>query len=65
MREERLRTGQSQEELAHASGLHRTYLGAVERGERNITLGSLYAISDALNVRVTELLQAGRSLDSP
>ncbi len=48
--------GLSQEELAFKSGLHRTYIGAVERGERNITIKSLELIADALNVNLTTLL---------
>ncbi|MHC6202530.1 helix-turn-helix domain-containing protein [Breznakiellaceae bacterium SP9] len=40
----------SQEELADKAGLHRTYIGGIERGERNITLDSLQVIANALNV---------------
>jgi transcriptional regulator with XRE-family HTH domain len=36
----RLKSGMSQEELAWKAGLHRTYIGGIERGERNITLNS-------------------------
>ena len=46
----------SQEELADKCGLHRTYVGAVERGERNVTLSSLETIASALNVDVPTLL---------
>lgn len=48
--------GLSQEELANFCGLHRTYIGSVERGERNVTLSTLEALSEALEVTVIELL---------
>jgi len=46
----------SQEECAEKCGLHRTYIGAVERGERNITLASLDKIATAFGVSAIELL---------
>ncbi len=46
----------SQEKLAEICGLHRTYIGSVEREERNVTLSTLEALSDALGVPVTALL---------
>jgi transcriptional regulator with XRE-family HTH domain len=46
----------SQEELASLCGLHRTYVGSVERGERNITLGSLELFAAALDVTAIDLL---------
>lgn len=54
----RLRNGQnlSQEELAERSGLHRNYIGGIERGERNIGLKALFALARGLNVRPSELL---------
>ena len=48
--------GISQEVLAAQAGLHRTYVGAVERGERNITLATLERIADALAVDPVTLL---------
>ena len=53
LREER---GISQEKLAAESGLHRTYIGMVERCEKNITVISLEKIASALNVELTELI---------
>lgn len=47
----------SQEELADICGLHRTYVGSVERGERNVTLSSLELLAQALDVSVVELLK--------
>ncbi|BEP16122.1 hypothetical protein acdb102_44330 [Acidothermaceae bacterium B102] len=46
----------SQERLAELAGLHRTYVGGTERGERNVTLASAYALADALNVQLSALL---------
>jgi len=49
--------------LAEECGLHRTYIGAVERGERNITLGTLERIAGALRIRVADLIQKGELID--
>jgi transcriptional regulator with XRE-family HTH domain len=46
----------SQEDLADLCGLHRTYVGSVERCERNVTLSSLEVLAKALGVSVPELL---------
>ena len=54
--------GISQEELAHRCGLHRTYIGAIERGERNITLSSLEIISSTLDVDIPTLLDKDLNL---
>lgn len=46
----------SQEELAARAGLHRTYIGSLERGERNPTLMTVQKIANALNLSLVELL---------
>jgi transcriptional regulator with XRE-family HTH domain len=51
----------SQEALAHRAGIDRTYVGSVERGERNPTFENLWALLHALAVSWTEL---GRALDA-
>jgi transcriptional regulator with XRE-family HTH domain len=45
----------SQETLGYISGLHRTYVGAIERGERNPSVLSLKKIADALHVNLGDL----------
>ena len=50
--------GMSQEELAHISGLDRTYISGVERGVRNITLESLEQIIKALDLQNSDFLKA-------
>ncbi|MDY7013375.1 MAG: helix-turn-helix transcriptional regulator [Cyanobacteriota bacterium] len=51
----RKRLGLSQDDLADKAGFHRTYVGAVERGERNISLLNILHLADALHVTVKEL----------
>jgi transcriptional regulator with XRE-family HTH domain len=55
MRELRRQLGISQEELAVRCGLHRTYVGGIERGERNPSLINIGRIADALQVRILDL----------
>lgn len=50
--------GISQEELAHRAGLHRTYVGGVERGERNLGVENLIRIARALAVSPATLLES-------
>jgi transcriptional regulator with XRE-family HTH domain len=52
----RLRLGLSQEQLAEVCGYHRTYIGSIERGERNITILTLEAVAVALRVKPADLL---------
>lgn len=56
IRKYRQNLGISQEELGHKAKLHRTYIGGVERGERNITVESLIRISDALGVDIADIV---------
>ena len=53
----RKKKGLSQEALADKAGLHRTYIGMIERAEKNITLNNIGKIAAALNVEVFELLK--------
>ena len=56
----RLAKGLSQEELAFRAGVHRTYLGGIERGERNPSLKNIAAIAKALDSTLPELFQFGK-----
>ncbi len=47
----------SQDELAERCGLHRTYVGSVERGERNISIDNMDAIAIALGLELADLLR--------
>lgn len=58
VREERLKQHLSQEELASRAGVHRTYIGMIERAEKNITLENIEKISKALNLPINNLLKS-------
>jgi transcriptional regulator with XRE-family HTH domain len=52
----------SQEALAHLADLDRTYVSGIERGERNPSLTNILRLTDALNVRVSELARRAETL---
>jgi transcriptional regulator with XRE-family HTH domain len=51
----------SQEELAHRAGLHRTYIGRLERGETGVTIEALAAVLDPLRVNLSDFFAPFRS----
>ena len=55
LREER---GYSQEELAERAGLHRNYVGGIERGERNVALENIGKLAKALSIRSRDLFDS-------
>jgi transcriptional regulator with XRE-family HTH domain len=56
VRKKRQEKGLSQEDFAELVGVHRTYIGMIERAEKNITLLNIEKISQALGVSISELL---------
>lgn len=57
LREERTRLGLSQEELASKANVHRTYIGMVERAEKNITLENIRKIANALGLKLSDFFR--------
>jgi len=64
VRKQRLHLGISQEELARRAGLHRTYIGMIERAEKNLTLINIEKIAQALGVEISELFSSDDTSDS-
>jgi len=56
LRQLRTKAGFSQEELAARASLHRTYVGGIERGERNVAVVNLVRLAEALGVEPSDLL---------
>ena len=63
IRDFRGRRAISQEDLAHRAGMHRTYLGGIERGERNPSYTNLRKVADALEVDTWELIRRADELE--
>lgn len=61
LRSRRLALGLSQEALAEGAGLHRTYVGSVERAERNVSIDNMERLASALRVDIADLLRTGES----
>lgn len=57
IQELRKKLGISQEELAFRAGFHRTYVGMIERGERNISLCNLLRLADGLGIDIKDLFK--------
>ena len=57
VRQERTKRGYSQESFADKVGMHRTYIGMIERAEKNITLTNINKIAKALGMKLSELLK--------
>lgn len=65
VRARRAELGKSQEQLAQASSLHWSYLGQVERGQRNPTLHSILKLAEVLDVDPAELVRGLRAPEGP
>lgn len=57
VRELRIAQELSQEVLAQKAGLHRTYIGGIERGERNVSLINIEKIASALNLSIVDIIE--------
>ena len=58
VRSERLKQNISQEELAARAGVHRTYIGMIERAEKNITLENIEKVAKALKISIADLFNS-------
>ena len=57
IRELRVANSWSQEDLADKAGFHRTYIGMIERGERNLSLKNVEILANSFNLSLNELLK--------
>jgi transcriptional regulator with XRE-family HTH domain len=60
LRKARLAKKLSQEDLAEVSGLHRTYVGSVERAERNVSIDNMERLSSAVGVSLPDMLKGSK-----
>ena len=60
LRKHRLEKGISQEALADLAGLHRPYIGSIDRGERNISIDNIERLAQALDCQVVDLLKGDK-----
>lgn len=65
VRAARERAALSQEQLASAAGLHRTYVGSLERGERNVSIVNIHKLAQALKVPPGDLLALDQATPHP
>lgn len=63
VRNRREELGYSQEQLAEFSAMHRTYIGGIERGERNVSLRNILKLCKSLEISPSNLLKALDELD--
>jgi len=63
LREARLERGLSQEELSLQTGVHRNYVGGIERGERSPTVATVVKLADALHVSLAELFSRAQAIN--
>ncbi|RTL10108.1 MAG: XRE family transcriptional regulator [Neisseriaceae bacterium] len=61
IKEHRLQQNLSQEKLAELTDLHRTYIGMIERAEKNITISTLEKITKVLNIKLKDLFNDSKS----
>ena len=65
IRDRRIALGWSQEKFAEKASLHRTYVGSVERGERNISAENIEKIAIAIGLEPSELLEKKKHREDP
>lgn len=61
MKNYRRKAGFTQEELAEKAGFHRTYIGSVERAERNVSIDAMEKIALALDLSIDQLFKSGNN----